>query len=549
MSLSNINIENLVKQKVDKFIEISHYEKLRQLCIQPSPLSFIAEEVATELNDPLESDKQDAKSHLTLNACKAQIEADLKEKQNDVKQLKKDFTLKNKLQMESVEHIHSHPSSTHHHPNTNTHTHQSIEQHNTHGHPESIPTHHQHDDEKSSLEHQKIELNLKLRSLQKALKIKQLTHKEDLTRINEINQILTINLPTEEQQRNERTLARQLREQARLQNDPNLEQLSQKNRLSLKESIIKAHKKLEEKRNTLIQQVNDISYQVYLDRLEFFLQKSSNLNYQEIEALKQIVQYMKNYLDTKSNEQNQLTERNKVSREKGILELELEKNRKELNRLEESNPQLESRNIQLAKENKELEQAIKERHQYRNKLLKIGLGFLFLTGMVVGGTIAYIDLTIVSLALTSATLFFVPAAVVALISVGLFIAALAYTIKNSMDSNQLSNNQFKIKSNESTVSSQSQQISTLKNETMPHLINQIFDKQQQINSFDKHIELLQQQAELSLNNAKNISIPSVSNQMFFDAPPPYAYMEPPQNEPSAPHLSEVEQYQNNSYKN
>lgn len=135
-----------------------------------------------------------------------------------------------------------------------------------------------------------------------------------------------------------------------------------------------------------------------------------------------------------------------------------------MEQLKQSNPALALQNISLGKENEQLEISIQERGSYKNTLLKIGLFFFLLSA---GG--ACTGVTVAGGILAVTALFMVPAAVLAVIMLSLFIAALIYTIKNSIDSNQLTKNQTIIKDNIATISQQDSEMMLLESQILPEL--------------------------------------------------------------------------------
>ncbi|HHT0591602.1 TPA: hypothetical protein ACTXXA_001263 [Legionella anisa] len=56
MSLSTLNIDLLVEQITDKYIERSNYSTLRNSCILLSPISFVSSETKEQLSRILQID-------------------------------------------------------------------------------------------------------------------------------------------------------------------------------------------------------------------------------------------------------------------------------------------------------------------------------------------------------------------------------------------------------------------------------------------------------------------------------------------------------------
>jgi hypothetical protein len=431
-------------------------------------------------------------------------------------------------------HQHGHQEQSHQHGHQEqSHQHGHQEQSHQHGHQEQS---HQHGHQESALEIRKRALSRELSVLQNHLSQKQSVHAQLLSHAQDLNLTLTVHLVRKEALRNDRALARSAREQARLGNDPGLIQLSQSSRVTLQQSIVSAHDKLQGKFNQLMKTVNDTSYQTFLTSLEIRLQSLSNVNFHEKEALTQIIQFMREYLKTKDIESKERIARNAADGVKENLVQELRQQKNLVDRLEKSNPELTSQNIQLTQANQELQATIQERQNYRNKLLKIGLFGIPATGAAIGA--GFLAMNMLPLMLSLTPLFFTPAALIGLVTLSLLIATLVYTVKNNIDSNQLKQNTETMEQNQTTISEQSGKINSLKQQVLPQLQRQISASEQTVNQYDKHISQLQQQADLQLNNAKKVHVTSASNQAFFGAPPPYSSISVPDFRPSAPPLVE-----------
>ncbi|KTD41123.1 hypothetical protein [Legionella parisiensis] len=578
MSLSKLNLELSVEQITDKYIESSNYSTLRDSCIILSPIPFVTSEIKALLSHILQIDQKESTSDLTLDACKKQSQYDLDEQRRDHQESDDDSLLAVNLEFQlqllrektrSAEaekrqyqenirllqvrikhldelilaahkkdeethqhHSHSEPADT---PSKATHNYphlETIEQHDhtTHTHPEVSPHLNTTDRDSNTTLHghagadlvrEKDTLIKELNSLQIGLKSEQLCHQKLIESHNKISKKF-LDLPEKAKQRQIRAEARTTRVIARLGDDPTLLQLSEENRHSLNKSVETAHKKLHQKQEQLMQRAIEISYQTYLTRLEIYLQSATNRSYQENEALKQIIQFIREYLTLKAEEQRVRLVRNAVFFEKEEIVRDKSQNEKKVERFKQSIPQLAFKNVSLGKENEQLEIAIKERHNYRNTLLKIGLLFFFLAA---GGAGAAAVVTGEIFAITS--LFMAPAALLAVVTLSLFIAALIYTIKNSMDRNQLSTNQTIIRDNIVTIAQQDSEIISLEKEILPELAHKISGAEGNLSRLDKHIDGLFQHAELKLNNAKKVTVQYPVSQPFFtsDQTSQYSYQD------------------------
>ena len=250
------------------------------------------------------------------------------------------------------------------------------------------------------------------------------------------------------------------------------------------------------------------SYQTYLDRLEIYLQSVTPLSYQENSSLKQIISLIRKHLSTKAEEQKVILEHNAAELKKEKLIREKRQKENIVVQFKRTNPQLALQNVTLEEQNKQLALTIEVQHGYRNSLLQIGLLFLiFTSGAAVAGIVIEGGLI--------ASLLLAPAAVLGVITLSLFIAALVYTIKSNMDSNQLSKNQTTIKDNLATIERQSSNIISLEKETIPAISNEISDAERNLSTLDKRINELHQLAELQLNTAKLVTITKPSQQQLF----------------------------------
>jgi hypothetical protein len=597
MSLSKVNIDALINQTTERYIVSSDYSALRSSCLLVSALPTVTETIRTELHRFLETDKQNASGELTTAACKKQLQDDADEGQNDLKEVQQDRQKATQLNLElastqtqislnelawrgdevnirrmqslirEIEQTIAQTTHNHSHPDTEKTTHQHGHQEPSHQHGHQEPSHqhghqepshqhghqepshqhghqepshqhghqepsHQHGHQEPALEIRIRELSRELRELQNNLSQKQSHHAQLLSRAHDLNLSLTVHLVKRDALRNDRAIERGVRERARLGNDPGLIQLSQTNRISLQQSIASAHNSLQRGLNQLMQTVNETSYQTYLTLLEIRLQSQLNVSFPEKEALTQIVQFMREHLRTKDLEKKETLARNAAHSVKKNLVQELRQQEDLVARLERLNPELTSKNIQLNKENQELQVAIEERKNYRNKLFKIGLFGLPATGAAVGG--AFLAMSMLPLMVSLIPVFFTPAALIGLATLSLFIAALVYTVKNNIDTNQLKQNITTIEQNQINISQQSSKLNSLKQEVLPDLQSQISAAELNVNQYDKRIANLQLQAELQLGNAKKVNVTIASNQAFFGAPPPYPTVAVSDFKPSAP---------------
>ncbi|MGL5743485.1 MAG: hypothetical protein ACRCXC_13640 [Legionella sp.] len=145
---------------------------------------------------------------------------------------------------------------------------------------------------------------------------------------------------------------------------------------------------------------------------------------------------------------------------------------------------------------------------------------LVLTGVAIGGGFIAMDLMPLSISLVP--VFFTPAVVIGLITLGVFIATLVYTIQNNIDRNQLAQNKTIIQENIQTISQQHDEINALEHDKITTLKGKILSAEQNIMVIDKRIETLQQQAALQFANAEKVGVATPGNQAFFENHHPYS---------------------------
>lgn len=571
MPFSTININALIEESIDSFIQLSDYPTLKNISTSLSPLPNIVDDVSTKLHILLVQEKETTSSKLISNACQLQIEHDLKEAENDAKESERDFNLSVKLQQElsqishtiiennnkkseisieiekqkrtlsdtersialvSNQHTHTHEThenAPHQHQTaqgqqqtavdtTNVHTHahtSGTNQPETHSHPDTgTQLHQQHDHDESSLKNQRNQLLLSISELDYSIQRIQREDARHQDRIARINQELGVSLPAKQRQRDEDAFARQRRSNARCSIDPDFNQLSEKNRLSLQQSIIKEHRTLDKQCNEFIQRIREMSYPVYLTRLALLLDYLKHLAHAEQEALRQTLYFIDAYHGTQSSEQEETSKRNQLISDKQKLESALFHNQQDIVHFRESNPQLRAANESLSAQNQILEQTIEAREQSKSYPIKAGTVFSVVTfAALAGGFLGFHFIP-----LLFPPLFFVPAGLFALIATSLFIASLVMTIQNRMSTRQITQNESLIESNKATISSQLERMNSLEQNTVPKLKEQIEEANVKLEQMDRHIEDLKLKQTLFLSNAKNVTVASANNQSFFVEP-------------------------------
>ncbi|WP_454780933.1 hypothetical protein [Legionella sp. WA2022007384] len=583
MSLSKLNIQHIVEQKTSDYIfsHLTDYSGLRNPCILASPVRAVIEEVNNQLSEMLSLAKKESASKLILDACNKQKQQDLMEKEKDehekradwlvstqlkgnlqfineevvkneheiekeheyiqqlqlhLKRVEEQITINNQKKEEATHH-HSHAeteaSTTHNHTHPETskqyhrteHSHPDEKKHEatihthqetvsplqtTHSHPNTI----QHGSQATDLEFEKKELIQKISSLQIGLESKKLHYQQQLEQQKKINKQL-FELPQKEQQRMERAHTRETRERARLTSDPTLLQLSQKNRDSMEAAIKLTHQNLTQEKEKLMQEANEISYQIYLYKLEALLFSTIKLNYSEYQALTQIVQIMKAYLVTKAEENAKKAILDDKRSYKSRLEEQMRDNEKNVEQFKKSNPELVSSNLTLAATNKQLEISVQNSQKTRNNLAKAGLFSLLFTGGAAGTGLAIEGGIVV---LTSLVL--APAAVLAVITLSLFIAALVYAIKASVENNQLDKNKKTMEENRDKIDQQTSKIISLEDTVIPDLKGKISTAEKELRELNRDYLNLKQKADLQREQARRVAVIYPSEQRFTNLLPP-----------------------------
>ncbi|QMT60502.1 hypothetical protein [Legionella sp. PC997] len=578
MSLAKLNIQDLVERCTSDYIyaHTSDYSALRNPCILPLPVTAVTDAVAMQLVEMLSQDKQTSSSKIILKACKKQQEQDFKENEADHQKEMEDWReekhLKGQLQevneqirknkqeiehhQEQIKHIqvllqrvdeqitiplphsedithhhshsetetsphnHTHPKTTAQHDSTE-HTHPSTKQHAATTHTPISPEVHtspshlnatQHGHPTSQLELQKKELHQTLNSHEIDLRNKKLAC-EGMIRHQKLIEEKLLKLPLKENQRKERALERDYRNQARLYNDPNLLQLSQENRSAVNAAIELEHKKLIQLNEQLLRKAKQISYQIYLNMLENLIDRVIKLNYPENQALKQIIRFMKDYLETKEIEYVKKGIMDEAQRSKSQLVKKLDEHEKKIEQFKKSNPELASANSALEEENKRLEISIENSRNTRNTLAKAGLFSLLFTGGATGTGLAIEGGLI---ALTS--LVFAPAALLAVITLSIFIVALVYAINASIDQNKLDNNKSTIELNCAKIIMQNSEIHDLEAKKIPEVKTKISKADKEILKATADYVDIYGKAELKLECARKVEVIYPSRQIFLSEP-------------------------------
>lgn len=552
--LSDNEIIELIREKTFFYLRTADYSTLRQDCLnQKAPVS-VASQIQAQINQIIQNEKEHAYLTLLNQAYEQQRQEDLKEEHYDKNESQKEAHQSNKLNMEHLEirdkvQFYQHEIEQQETASaqlnslinafseqieqlqfaSNT-THEHDEQPNVHGQqrPHNLSQEHSHSHRSSEHHHiiliaaqsspnyktERQELILQQNQIiaQRQEVLKQLTlHNKELTKLTkrqaEIEQILN-QLPQKECARRERAIARNRRILAQQSSNSPIDQLSQPNYSLLQDNIRIKNEKKDSQKQLMLEKVNQFAYQEYLHCLMSHLNTQNPLNFQEIEALKQIANYMSQYLTIKIEEQNLENNLKNTVQSKNTLNKTLNHYEDRLANLILTNPMLPNQNLRLNGENQKLTQTIKERLEYRNKLLMID-------GVILLLTIA----SILPLFLTELTIaIFIPAALLAVVTTGLFIASLIYTAQNNSDKQQLKQNQTTIEHNLEKIKSQNNEVEELKTITIPEIKNNLNAISSETSIQQKKIIETQKRATYFLCKAKQVDLGSLHHQDSFYTP-------------------------------
>lgn len=498
MPLTAVDIPGLVKEETERLVETCNYEQLRTFCLDAKPLETIIQAVNHFLLTDCEQDKETSKKLLTQAFFKQQEEQDRQETVKDKNEAEKDRGLSDSLsqalidlnkqinqersrfdslalrlqgisnqllelnrqisQLEAVQHTHGHSEPTHH-------GHTGVPHHHEHNPPPH--RHHGHEaveypegdlyvltSRRANAQAECRDLDLGVSSAQANLK--------RLTNACKKNEMKLTEISHREKEREQRALARQMRANAR--GDDSLDQLSAKNREELEKNILLCHKKLEEKKGDLLKEATEISYGLYIDTLLHHADVS-RLGFKQ-KPLLLIAETMDAWLQEKEQEKQQRANLEQVVQLDKTLRQTLEKARKRLETLQQSNPELANLNERLSKNNETLRAEIDGREHVRRRVL-IASAFAFLLTSVGIGIPFALPLTMIPIAAGLWPLLFIPGGVAALALGGLLITALVYTLMNHASHNQHGQQTREISQNAERAQKQTEEMAELQQKTIP----------------------------------------------------------------------------------
>lgn len=557
MSLSSINIEDLVTSQTRRFIEKNDFAQLKEWAVHIEPVSHVMTVVNDMLKQNLDEDKSLVQADLTDKAFENQLTADQAEASRDeasasadereaqtlreeirgndrfISDLRSNLnTLRPQLdslrgQIASLETriFAEQMSHSHHH-------------HHGHRH---------HADLASSIIHAAVDTGLLaslysqkndlLREMSR-LNAQYLSAKSDLDRLEkrnrDISRTLNNTLPQNQRDRDWRERERGERARARARaSDPDLNQLSSNNRSGLRSQIQMHHARLQAEHDSLQRWARDNSYPVYSRQLQSMYGNLNNLDYHEREAMRRVLESMGNCLAARDAERQARVALATANGQLAMRQQSLQADERRELALRQSNPALQRTNKQLAENNIRLNAEILSRQSTRKKVLVASVVAISMALLFVGAGLAL--LFTAPVAATFAPLLFLPAMVAGLALIGLGIAAWVLTVKNNRARAAIQANSSQISSNNDQLANQTEEINSLGNKIVQTGV-QIGHTLSNIRAIDAEIAQHMQAAEFHQNTARGINAevpvslyPHAANVSFFHSPQDTKPSAPPLN--------------------
>lgn len=578
MSLSEFRTNEAVAYLTNHLITESTYDQLRHYLLERKALTYVIDTVNTALQEHCDKDKEQIQQDLTKAACESQILSDEQDAFNDGEQQKTEMKLTQentvqipelKLRLEQLQSAHSLQSKradlahsslklqqdeerridsrlrnirtqknllSLQYPYTLTnHTHY-------HGHYSNVVSTYPNtvynwtfanQIQWNNLVAEEHQLLIELGTVRGRMSGLRSEYSQEQDRLDDlftqIKQVedsihtkqrqLSIEFPQNEKTRQRRLEERAFRQSAREHDDPQLNQLSYRNRQSLNQQITEKNKALDKLKAKLLQEVIDLSYPAFLLHLEQTLhnQSTSKLLMNDIEALKMILNFMKEYQSLVEVEQRML---NAISTANARLEA--------LQRNLETNTKLHNRNKQLIEESDSAANA---------RTIS-----LVLTGAsAAGGAVSAFMLANM---IIDPILFMVPGGL-ALFAITAAIFALVYHFQKSDCDRQIAGNNQSIQQNEVELldNKEKKDNSTT---PKPSLQQQINATEEELGNQSSQLGDLRQTMALQLNKAQNVTntyqrlYPFMANNSF-QAPTYQASI------PTAPQVEPLTPYQVPTY--
>lgn len=552
--LSDEKIIELIHIYTYAYLSKSHYSTLRQHCLEQQPLAIVIEQIREHIDQLVANEKREYSAIQVSQACAKQQKQDIEEnaRETEEAEIEKHLELSLKKELDNIndslelmrqekskqEEIlselslsndiltkqirqpgtaksaleHSHSEDGRKHVNhEHEHEPQNANQVHNHSHSQQAPAHKElikvlspmPAEAQSQLISPKEQIEAQHSTAQKKLKntlaiIEKLSKRRD-----ELNIKLMFEIPQKQKALHERFSARQLRESARINQESLQAQLSPQNYSLMVDLIHKFNTQKESHGKLTMTKAEKFAYREYIYCLINYLRtnQSHTLSFYEISALETIAHLMQESLSVADEETSKLLILKTELQVKWRLDNTLSQSEEELLSLLRANPMLNNQNSRFDEDNKKLGKTIKKRLQDRNKLLNIGAGVLLLT--LITALLAFFG----GLEL----IFFTPSALCATATLGLFVTSLIYTAQNNSDRYQLKQNEASIRANSAKISTQTEQILTLEEVTIPELQIQINKAHLKIETLKQEIGNLQKRQQHIIGKANNVTLSITAN--------------------------------------
>ncbi|KTD49319.1 hypothetical protein [Legionella quateirensis] len=557
MALSEIIINDVVKYQTNAVISESSYQTLRQYLLERKPLLTVTNEIDSFLNEHYTADKQIVIEQLVQAACDSQKTNDAQEARKDEQEKNSDTLLRSNYGQElsslqskltqletrvyqqnslssqirsqvseyqinlnqverSIERIRTERNviQTRYvvnpgfpQPNVHVHTHNGPQVTNLYPVLFSMQDQITWDSllrEENRLidERQRLKDIIRLKSNesnQEGYLLGTLNgeKRQAEARLRDIKNQMDVELPNREQQRHIRNQERLARENARSSNDPNLLQLSFKNREALTQKITAKIDELDQLRTKLSKNAVDTSYSLYVAQLDEALQGGVELKltHFEREALKSITGMMKNYLEMMGQEQSIIKSldeaRNALQQQQKSLGVCTAK----LQHYVTSNPQLKQTNKELAEDNRRLKLDSESAGSMRSNALYASL---------FGGASTLISAAIIG-SLVVSPLFFAISGALALATIISLTVAVVYHCQKSATDDRINKNANTIRDNEELISKHNTESDKLRTSTIPGLNMSIEESERTIRRIENQLKEQQFAMKQLFNKAQNVS--------------------------------------------
>ena len=571
MALSEIIINDVVKYQTNEVIRESSYHTLRQYLLERKPLLTVTNAIDTFLNQHYSADKQNVIEQLVQAACDSQKANDAQEARTDEQEKNSDIllrsnygqelsSLQSKLtQLETRIYQQNNVCSQHQslvseyqinlkqversierqraernaiqtryvvnpgfpQPNVHVHTHNGPQAPNLYPVLFSLQDQLLWDSllrEENRLvdESQRLKELIRLKSTDSAREgylLGSLNSEKSQTesRLSFIKKQLDVELPKREQQRYIRTQERLARENARDNEDPNLLQLSSKNREILTQKITAKIDELDQLRTKLSKNVVETSYTMYVAQLDEALQGGVELKitYYEREALKSITGMMKNYLEMMGQEQTIIKSLDEAKNALLQQQKSLGVCTAKLQHYVTSNPQLKQTNKELAEDNRRLKLDSESAGAMRSNALYASL---------FGGASTLISAAIIG-SLVVSPLFFAISGALALATVISLTVAVVYHFQKSATDDRINKNANTIRDNEELISKHGTEADKLRTSTIPGLNISIEESERTIRRIENQLKEQQFAMKQLFTKAQNVNEGYSDAFQFFGSMP------------------------------